>query len=200
MHTARVSYSLRGAMARLADWQFVGLLLVGTRLALTIAGFLGVALLGEGFRRLDLAPDLSWLQLWAQWDSEHYLNIATQGYSYTPGTYSNIPFFPLYPALIGLVLTVIGRVDIQTGAMVGFVIANVTLFVALTYLTGARGARPRAIDGAPNRRLTSSVSRRRFSCPRSTPNRSFWPPARQPCTTPEAASGTAPASRVAWPR
>lgn len=119
----------------LTSAQLNSLLLVGTRFALTIAGFAGLALLGEGHRRLDLAPDLPWLQLWAQWDSEHYLDIATEGYSYAPGTYSNVPFFPLYPALIGLVLTVIGRVDVQTGALVGFVIANIALFIALTYLT-----------------------------------------------------------------
>jgi Gpi18-like mannosyltransferase len=120
---------------RLTDWQYNGLLLVGTRIALTVVGFAGVALLGEGPRRLDLAPGQPWLQLWAQWDSEHYLNIATEGYSYAPGTFSNIPFFPLYPALIGLVLRVIGRNDVPTGAFVGFVIANVALFAALTYLT-----------------------------------------------------------------
>ena len=126
---------LQDAAARLNDWQFNALLLVGTRVLLTIAGFVGIAVLGEGFRRLHLAPDHAWLELWAQWDSEHYLNIATQGYSYEPGTFSNIPFFPLYPALIGIVLTVIGSTDTQTGAIVGFVIANIALFVALTYLT-----------------------------------------------------------------
>jgi hypothetical protein len=135
MHTAHVTDSVRGAFARLNDWQFNAVLLVGTRLLLTIVGFAGVALLGEGPRRLDLAPGQPWLELWAQWDSEHYLNIATQGYSYTPGTYSNVPFFPLYPALIGLVTTLLGRTDTQTAAFVGFVIANVALFAALTYLT-----------------------------------------------------------------
>ena len=135
MHTAHVTDSVRGAFARLNDWQFNALLLVSTRVLLTIVGFAGVALLGEGPRRLDLAPGQPWLELWAQWDSEHYLNIATQGYSYTPGTYSNVPFFPLFPALIGLVTTVLGRTDTQTAAFVGFIIANVALFAALTYLT-----------------------------------------------------------------
>jgi hypothetical protein len=130
-----MTHRIESAVARLSDWQFNAVLLVGTRVLLTIVGFAGVALLGEGPRRLDLAPDQPWLQLWAQWDSEHYLNIATEGYSYTPGTYSNIPFFPLYPALIGLVTTLLGRTDTQTAAFVGFVIANVALFAALTYLT-----------------------------------------------------------------
>ena len=119
----------------LTNAQFNALLLVGTRLALTIAGFVGIAILGEGFRRLHLAPGMLWLELWAQWDSEHYLNIAVHGYSYTPNTYSNVPFFPLYPALIALGLALVGRNDVATGAFIGFVIANVALFVALTYLT-----------------------------------------------------------------
>lgn len=126
---------LNAAAARLNDWQFNALILAGTRVLLTVAGFVGIAVLGEGFRRLHLAPDHAWLELWAQWDSEHYLKIAIQGYSYEPGTFSNIPFFPLYPALIAIVMTVIGSTDTQTAAIVGFVIANIALFVALTYLT-----------------------------------------------------------------
>jgi len=133
--TAAVDARLSAWTARLTDWQFNALWLVGTRVGLTIVGFAAVALLGEGPRRLDLAPDQPWLQLWSQWDSEHYLRIATEGYSYQAGTFSNIPFFPLYPALIGLVTTLIGRTDTQTAAIVGFGIANIALFVALTYLT-----------------------------------------------------------------
>ena len=127
-----------GAGGRSVDltggWQSTAALVIGTRLALTLVGIAGVALLGEGPRRLDLAPDFPWLELWAQWDSEHYLRIATEGYSYASGTFSNIPFFPLYPLLIRLVMVVVGRVDTQTGALVGFVISNVALFVALLYL------------------------------------------------------------------
>ena len=124
-----------GRSSDLTDgWQSTVLLLVGTRLLLTVVGFAGVVLLGQGPRRLDLAPDFAWLELWAQWDSEHYLAVATEGYSYASDTLSNIPFFPLYPLLIRLVMLAVGRVDTQTGAVVGFLISNVALLVALLYL------------------------------------------------------------------
>ena len=134
MQTAPTAGASGRSVDLTAGWQSTAALVVGTRLALTLVGIAGVALLGEGPRRLDLAPDFPWLELWAQWDSEHYLRIATEGYSYAPGTFSNIPFFPLYPLLIRLVMVAVGRVDTQTGALVGFVISNVALFVALLYL------------------------------------------------------------------
>jgi hypothetical protein len=116
------------------SWRSAALLLVGTRLLLMIIGISGVALLGEGPRRLHLAPDFPWLEIWAQWDSEHYVRVATEGYSFEAGSLSNIPFFPLYPLLIRLVMLAVGRVDTQTGALAGFVIANAALFVALIYV------------------------------------------------------------------
>lgn len=131
----------------ITGWQLSAALLVATRLLLTLAGFLGVALLGEGPRRLELAPDHPWLQLWAQWDSEHYVRIATEGYSYTPETFSNIPFFPLYPLMIRLVMLAVGAVDTQTGALAGFLIANVALLVALVYLA-ALAARDLSLSAA----------------------------------------------------
>ena len=42
-----------------------------------------------------------------RWDSEHYLRIATEGYSYDDATKSqNVAFFPLYPVLISAVSAV----------------------------------------------------------------------------------------------
>jgi hypothetical protein len=121
-------------LERLTGWRFNALLFVVTRAALTLVGIAGVAVLGEGGRRLHLAPDFPWLELWAQWDSGHYIRIATEGYSFAPGTETNIPFFPLYPLLIRVVMVAIGRVDTQTATLVGFIIANAALFVALLYL------------------------------------------------------------------
>ena len=118
---------------RLPEWQLGGLLLAVTRVALLVAGFVGIALTGEDVRRLHLAPDQPWLQLWAQWDSEHYINIALKGYTYAP--FVTAPFSPLYPALIATVLALIGRsTDIGAATFVGFVISNVALAVALAYV------------------------------------------------------------------
>src|SRR5918992_2478196 len=129
MDSAAVGARDADLLERLSGWRFSALAFILTRAVLTLIGLTGVAILGEGGRRLDLAPDLPWLELWAQWDSEHYVRIATEGYSYTPGTFSNIPFFPLYPLLIRIVMLLRGRVDTQTGAFAGFVIANAALFV-----------------------------------------------------------------------
>jgi hypothetical protein len=134
MDSAAVGARDADLLERLSGWRFSALAFILTRAVLTLVGLAGVAILGEGGRRLHLAPDFPWLELWAQWDSGHYIRIATEGYSFAPGTETNIPFFPLYPLLIRVVMVAIGRVDTQTATLVGFIIANAALFVALLYL------------------------------------------------------------------
>jgi hypothetical protein len=118
-----------------SEWRFGLAALAASRLALTLVGVLATTLLSIGFRHLELLPGVPLLDMWAQWDAEHYVNIAVTGYEPPTASFSNIAFFPLYPLLIRLVLVAIGRVDVETGAFVGLVIANVALFVALLYLS-----------------------------------------------------------------
>ena len=96
-----------------------------------------------GPRHLDLMPHLPALDMWAQWDAQHYVNIAVRGYDPPKAPESNIAFFPLYPLLIRIVLIAVGRVDTQTGAFVGLVISNVALFIALLYLSALSRATSR---------------------------------------------------------
>src|SRR3954466_110650 len=110
-------------------------MLIGTRLALVLIGVAAMALLPLGLRHLDLMPHLPALDMWAQWDAKHYVNIAVTGYEPPTKAESNIAFFPLFPLLIRLVLLAVGRGDVQTGAFVGFVLANVVLYIALLYLS-----------------------------------------------------------------
>jgi hypothetical protein len=117
------------------EWLYDLGLLVGSRVALIVIGLVAIALLPMGPRHLDLMPHLPALDMWAQWDAQHYVNIAVRGYDPPTAPESNIAFFPLYPLLIRIVLVAIGRVDTQTGAFVGLVIANVALFTALLYLS-----------------------------------------------------------------
>ena len=117
------------------EWLYDLGLLVGSRVALTVIGLVAIALLPMGPRHLDLMPHLPALDMWAQWDAQHYVNIAVRGYDPPTAPESNIAFFPLYPLLIRIVLVTIGRVDTQTAAFVGLVIANVALFIALLYLS-----------------------------------------------------------------
>ena len=117
------------------EWLYDLALLVGTRLALIAIGVVALAVLPMGPRHLDLMPHLPALDMWAQWDAQHYVNIAVRGYDPPTAPESNIAFFPLYPLLIRIVFVAVGRVDTQTGAFVGLVISNVALFVALLYLS-----------------------------------------------------------------
>ena len=131
-HTAEVT--LRAAVR--SEWLYDLTLLVGTRVALFAVGLVALQLLPIGPRHLDLLPHLPALDMWAQWDAQHYVNIAVRGYDPPTAPESNIAFFPLYPLLIRVVLLALGRVDVQTGAFVGVVISNVALFGALLYLSG----------------------------------------------------------------
>lgn len=118
-----------------SEWLYDLALLAGTRAALFAAGLIALQLLPIGPRHLDLLPHLPALDMWAQWDAQHYVNIAVRGYDPPTAPESNIAFFPLYPLLIRIVLLAVGRVDVQTGAFVGLVISNVALFGALLYLS-----------------------------------------------------------------
>jgi hypothetical protein len=117
------------------EWRFDLLVLVVTRLVLFATGLAALAVLPMGGRHLDLMPHVPALDMFAQWDARHYLNIAVTGYDAPTAPESNIAFFPLYPLLIRIVLLVIGRVDVETGAVVGLVISNLALFAALLYLS-----------------------------------------------------------------
>lgn len=116
------------------EWRFIlGGLLV-SRAVLMIVGLIAPLVLREPNRHLELIPAFSALEMWAQWDAEHYVDVAAHGYSYVPGQYSNVPFYPLYPWLIRLVGLPFGPLGEQTAALLGLLIANVALFVGLIYL------------------------------------------------------------------
>ena len=63
------------------------------------------------------------LAVWGRWDAEHYLGIATDGYSGTEWA-----FFPLYPLLIRLVGAFTG-----SHLIAGLIISNAASFFALLY-------------------------------------------------------------------
>jgi hypothetical protein len=115
-------------------WQEIGALTIATRLALTLVGIAAMALLPFSSRRLNLIPDIPWLNQWAQWDAEHYVSIAVNGYQFDPGRFTNIPFFPLYPWLIKLIGLPFGPLDERTAARIGLVVSNVALLIGLIYL------------------------------------------------------------------
>lgn len=73
-------------------------------------------------------PD-SLLNLFFKWDSQWYMSIVRNGYSYNPGEESNVAFFPLYPMLIRFFSSIFGNPKLM-----GFVISNIVLLLAAIYL------------------------------------------------------------------
>jgi hypothetical protein len=70
---------------------------------------------------LKIIQEQSWdpIRLHARWDSLYYTDIAQHGYYLTPGNpLPNVVFFPLYPALVSLVATLIGGHTVLAGWLV----------------------------------------------------------------------------------
>jgi hypothetical protein len=67
---------------------------------------------------------------WSLWDSDYYTAIALHGYTFRNAEWPSIPFFPLYPALIRLILPLCGG----DAALAGALVANTALVVALVLL------------------------------------------------------------------
>ena len=63
---------------------------------------------------------------WQRWDSEHYLQIAAQGYNNQDG---NTVFAPLFPLLVSLV----GRLLFSEYMLAGLLVANFAYFGMLVY-------------------------------------------------------------------
>ncbi len=124
---------------RLAAWWRVpgvrsaATVLVGTRPAIFFVGYLAVFVFGyAGGRAPYRLSDNELVNLPVRWDTGWYLQIATDGYSFTPNEpelQQNIVFFPAYP----LVVRVAGR--LFGGRIGSYTLAGV--FVALAAFLGA---------------------------------------------------------------
>jgi hypothetical protein len=103
-------------------WGFLGklpsglaeilLLFLVSRGVLTMVGVLSVSLIArrKGGRLEWDHPSQSWLDIWGQWDTGWYLDIAKNWYAAEAQyqNYSNYAFFPFYPTLIKLLGAVLG--------------------------------------------------------------------------------------------
>ena len=68
--------------------------------------------------------------MFARWDSAYYLTIAECGY-----VQENLyPFRPLYPLLLRSIATLVGKVDWQTMAVIGFAASNLFFVVSVFFL------------------------------------------------------------------
>ena len=109
------------------------LLFLVSRGVLTIVGVLSIALMGRmtGMRLEWEHPPYIWLDIWGQWDTGWYLDIAKNWYAVAAPykNYYNYVFFPLYPTLIKLLGAVIGN-----NFYAGLIISNAALLAAAILL------------------------------------------------------------------
>jgi hypothetical protein len=89
-----------------------------------------------GFFSLFFVPKASFfissdslLDLFFNWDSVWYISIAEKGFTFVPGEFSTVAFFPLYPLLIKLFSFVLVNPKIA-----GYLISNISFFLALFFL------------------------------------------------------------------
>ena len=104
-------------------------LLVGLRTVLSLIAALAVALLPEqrGLHEVFHRSGNLWLDVWARWDSEYYLDIAEYGY----GLRSELlAFFPLYPVVVSAVAGLLPGHQL----LAAVVVSTVASFVAFVYL------------------------------------------------------------------
>jgi Gpi18-like mannosyltransferase len=101
-----------------------------TRLIIFGAGFLGSVMIPAESGHWVADPDSAFLNTWAKWDSQYYVDIATDGYWYQPEQRSNVAFFPLYPILMRITAKFLGGNLI----LAGFVVSNLAFLAGLIYL------------------------------------------------------------------
>jgi hypothetical protein len=73
------------------------------------------------------------VNMWARWDGGWYLDIAEHGYRFVPGEQSNVVFFPLYPYMVRVVHYFIPLPRDNGWLLVGMIVSNGALLVALIY-------------------------------------------------------------------
>jgi len=97
---------------------------VVTRVPIIIIAELATVIIGQRAGVHFSASTNPLLAVWGRWDAEHYIGIATNGYSGTEPA-----FFPLYPLLVWFVGGFTGN-----HLLAGLLISNAACFFALLYL------------------------------------------------------------------
>jgi Mannosyltransferase (PIG-V) len=101
--------------------------------ASTLVVILGVVLGRECVKPTNVQDTSSepFIHSFVHWDGWFYRDIASRGYSYTPGRMSTVHFFPLYP-LLSRIPMIVGRLPVQLALVLT---SNLCLLLAL-YLFG----------------------------------------------------------------
>jgi len=112
-------------------WLLIPLLVfLASRLFVFAAGEVGDIMLPTDSNHWTADPNSTFLSMWAKWDSQYYIDIASNGYAFNPEKQSNVAFFPLYPLMIRVGAT------LSAGNLVlaGFWVSNLALLGALILL------------------------------------------------------------------
>ena len=113
------------------DWVMAPLLAFGlSRSLIFLVGFIGDAYFETAGDHWVADPNSPFLNMWAKWDSQWYVQIALKGYSFQPGEMSNVAFFPMYP----IAMRVVARLLSVNVVLAGFIVSNVSFLLALIYL------------------------------------------------------------------
>ncbi|MFN8442648.1 MAG: mannosyltransferase family protein [Caldilineaceae bacterium] len=113
------------------DWLFQPALVFAlSRLLIFGVGLIGDVFLATAENHWVADPSSLFLSMWAKWDSQWYVQIARDGYTFQPLGQSNVAFFPLYPLLMRLLALALGG----NFVFAGFLISMSAFFVALIVL------------------------------------------------------------------
>jgi hypothetical protein len=133
--TQTLPVRVRSALAWLTALQipYILVLYIATRVALTLIGLISRVLIKPLLQQpMTTYSDSLVLDLWGQWDTRWYLDIARNGYSTTvvgPNGETNTAFFPLYPFLVRVLGAGLGDYFLA-----GIVISNICLIIAAAVL------------------------------------------------------------------
>jgi hypothetical protein len=105
--------------------EIVGMFFI-TRLAIFTIGFFSALVI---IKNSWFGGTNSLIDLFFRWDSNWYLSIVNDGFLYIPDKMSNVNFFPLYPLLVKIF-----SLGVFEPKVIGFVISNISLLVAIIYL------------------------------------------------------------------
>jgi Gpi18-like mannosyltransferase len=120
------------------DWLFVLCALLASRLVIHLIGLIGMDFSfqdpkGKGLWYYLIRPS----EVWIRWDVDWYRRIAVWGYEHKPYTgqaFATWGFMPLYPMIVGAVLSVLHITSTNGFFYVATVFSNLCTFAALLWL------------------------------------------------------------------
>ncbi|HMU93997.1 MAG TPA: mannosyltransferase family protein [Anaerolineales bacterium] len=117
-------------MKKLPAWLLIPLLAFSlSRLLIFGAGILADTMLPTEEGHWIADENSPFLSMWTKWDSQYYVDIATDGYWFRPKQQSNVAFFPLYPMLMRVTSKLLGGNLILTGVL----LSNLAFLGALIF-------------------------------------------------------------------